>query len=212
MKKKKKTIYLLSFALLFVVLARGIFAYASSKNNSVVDNHLHVATLEGDIEEKGFTPKTNIPIGGKKSKDIKIKNSGNTALFVRVMVFPQIKIPFTDSEGKASPKLLPANIGKEIEAEMGTNWEAGEDGYYYFKTKVLPDEKTSSLFTEVKLADDLSDEYKGAEFDIQVKSETVTAANHQYRKVWWNLDEDTAPTEMKLAIIDTELDSLLRKP
>lgn len=208
LNKKKKSMLFLAIAVC-VSTTVGIVAMANSKKNDVIDNRLNIATLRGDIEEKDFKEKEDIQIGETKSKEVSVKNTGNLNLFVRVMAFPQIEVPQKDSEGNDSPTLLEANIGKEIEVVIGTDWIDGEDGYYYYTGKVEPGKATTPLFSEVKLSDSVADTYKGAALEMQIKSETVPAANFQYRKAWWDKDVDAVPAEVKQAEIDSKLAAIV---
>lgn len=223
--KKTKRLLLLLFAV-SLVISGGIwaFALAGRGQGSIVHNNLRLPNLEGVIDEN-FEPSAPIEIGGAAvEKDVRIENTGDTGLFVRVMAFAEIKVPYTDPQGNSAPQLLPARIGEagdgtEIIVTIDSNWQDGGDGYYYYKLELPPGTPadgstpavlsyTSSLFTEVALADNLGSSYNGAEFDIQLKSETITSANHSYRKVWWNLDTSTPPTDASLQAIDNVLDPL----
>lgn len=204
LKKNKKNLLLLAAAVC-VFIAMGIVAMANAKKNDIAENRLKIATLRGDIEETGFKEKEDIQIGETKAKKVTVKNTGNLGLFVRVMVFPQIEVPQNDSDGNYSPLLLEANMGKEIEAVISSEWIDGEDGYYYYTGKVEPGDASLPLFSEVALSSSVSSAYTGAVFDMQIKSETVPSANYQYRKAWWNKDTDTAPAEGKPAEIDSKL-------
>ena len=189
-------------ALTFVTA--GVFAYGAAKRNNIVHNHLVLPTVKGEIEET-FTPEEPIEIGGEaQTKEIVIKNTGDSSFFVRVMVFPEIST--------TAGNLLPANLGTEILVDLGSDWEDGEDGYFYYKGKVAKATETPALFTKVALADGLDSAYEGANFSMQVKSETVTASNHQYRKVWWNKAVDTAPTETAWKTVDDVLAPLITTP
>lgn len=204
MKQKKKLLIVISsIVVLFALIAAGILAFAARASDSV-DNQFSIVNQKGDIKETGFTPDEDITIGEEVDKEVMIENNGETDFFVRVMVFPEIKT----SDGDSST-LLPATIGEEIEIVIGTDWEDGEDGYFYYKGKVVPGDATSHLFTEVGLASGLGATYEGATLDMQIKSETVTASNLQYRKVWWNYSADTAPTETKWKIVDDALSALV---
>ncbi|WP_265460059.1 hypothetical protein [Enterococcus sp. HY326] len=198
MKIKKK--WLVSF-LLGMILITSIAAaviYAATQKNDSVHNKLSVPTIKGEIVET-FTPNEPIAVGGTQTKDIIIENTGSTGFLVRVMVFPEIEHPSID-DGR-----LPASIGKEVLITVGTNWQYGEDGYYYYLGEVSALGTTTSLFNNISLADNLGTEYNGADFAIQVKSETVTAANYQYRKAWFNLGLTETPQAEPLVTIDTAL-------
>lgn len=203
-KKRKWFVFYLAVAA-FITTAVGIIAYASKDSNNIVNNQLHIADFRGDIEEKDFIEKQGINPGETVSKDVKIKNNGDTGLFVRVMVFPEIASPSSDP-----PTLLAANIGEEIMITLGTDWVDGKDGFYYYIAKVTAGSSTSSLFTTVEMASNIDISYDDADFDMQIKSETVTASSLQYRKAWWNKEVDTKPTDSNLAEIDSKLAAIVK--
>lgn len=202
MNTKKKRVYILLLGCVLLVAGLATLVYGASKSSDKLTNELILPTLKGDIKET-FTPDEPIQIGSTQTKDISIENSGTAALFVRVMVFPEIK------DSNITDGLLPANVGEEVLVTLGSDWMDGEDGYYYYLGVVSPNTTTSSLFKSVTLASTLSADYDGASLSIQVKSETVTSANHSYRKVWWNVDASAAPGEASLQAIDGVLSPLV---
>lgn len=214
-KLRKKNRYLkIGLALVIVVAASlvTVKVLASQSANSRVDNNLRIANLEGKMNEKDstgkdFVPEQGITIGDSKEyiKDVKVENTGNTSFFVRVMVFPEIKLPLKDENNEDAPQLLPANIGKEVLLTPNADWIDGQDGYYYYTKKVPKGTSTSSLFKGVRLASGLAESYVNADFTIQIKSETISAANFQYRKAWWDVDPTTPPSDLTQKSIDDKL-------
>ncbi|MGX4686990.1 hypothetical protein JNUCC83_08815 [Vagococcus sp. JNUCC 83] len=199
-KAKKKIGVLLLFGVLII---GGMIVRGSHKSIDVKDNSLYVPSVHGKINEV-FEPNKPIVIGGEsQAKEININNDGNTNLFVRVMVFPEI---MTDSEN-----LLASNIGKEVLVDLGTDWIDGKDGYYYYKKIVKPGNMSTNLFEKVKLSSDLDDNYIGSHLSMQVKAETITNATYVYRVVWWNGTKTDVPIDNNLRNIDNYLSSLVKK-
>lgn len=184
MKNKSKVMYiLLTIGMVVAFLTTAIHVFGAAKNNDTVNNRLHLPNVTGKIEED-FDAPTTTKIGEQVKKDVWVKNTGTAPLFVRVMVMPLIK----STEGV----VLPLGIGDDLEIDLGSDWVDGGDGFYYYKGKVEPGKKTPSLFTKVTLSDSLEDEYVGADLSIQVKSETVTTQQYEYRKAWWRGETPSA--------------------
>lgn len=197
--KNKKRLLLVTAGVIAVFLVLAFNAFAGSKNSDTVENRLKLPSLAGEIKEE-FEPNTNITIGSSKKKDVTIANTGDADLFVRVMVLPMVE--------SAGGKLLPAGIGAELTVDLGADWRDGQDGYYYYIKKVVPETSTASLFTEVKLADNLGKEYEEASLSIQIKSETITNFQYEYREAWWNTDQP--PAGSALQEIDQALETQIR--
>lgn len=203
MKKNKKILFPSILLALGIFLLGGFLVNAASKSNDNVQNHLQIPVIQGEIKET-FTPDVPIKMGEKPQvKEVSVENKGNTPFFVRVMVFPEIMT--------ASDNLLASNLGKEVLIDVTSDWLDGNDGYFYYKGSVLPGKTTADLFKTVKLSDSLDDTYEDANFSIQIKIETVTNSSYQYRKLWWNGDIATSPTNNEWKQVDDSLAPLVKK-
>lgn len=203
MKKNKKILFPSILLALGVFLLGGFLVNAASKSNDNVQNHLQIPVIQGEIKET-FTPDVPIKMGeNPQVKEVSVENKGNTPFFVRVMVFPEIMT--------ASDNLLASNLGKEVLIDVTSDWLDGNDGYFYYKGSVLPGKTTADLFKTVKLSDSLDDTYEDANFSIQIKIETVTNSSYQYRKLWWNGDIATSPTNNEWKQVDDSLAPLVKK-
>ena len=203
MKKNKKILFPSILLALGIFLLGGFLVNAASKSNDNVQNHLQIPVIQGEIKET-FTPDVPIKMGEKPQvKEVSVENKGNTPFFVRVMVFPEIMT--------ASDNLLASNLGKEVLIDVTSDWLDGNDGYFYYKGSVLPGKTTADLFKTVKISDSLDDTYEDANFSIQIKIETVTNSSYQYRKLWWNGDIATSPTNNEWKQVDDSLAPLVKK-
>lgn len=192
---KGKGFFLVGLVVIFTI---GIVAVnaANNRKSDVATNNFTVAHLEGRIEET-FDSDVAPEMGKEVTKDVKVKNTGNTNLFVRVMVFPEV-VSKTDVQ-------LPANIKKEgvsgqIELLNRNNdeWIDGGDDYYYYTKKIEPEKSSPSLFTGVKLDGSLLKEednqqdqnefhyysYDGSKMTIMIKEETITTSGDTYQEAW----------------------------
>lgn len=144
------------------------------------------------------------PGDGVLRKEVGAKNTGDVPGFVRILVQAVI---FKKDE--ATP--LPAEIGKEvllnIDPTGSGDWVLGEDGYYYYTKLLLPGQSTPLLFSEVRLAPVLPDEYQEATMKIEVKMEGVDYFKPHYREAWWEVSPPVLPN---LVAIDGILDGLAK--
>lgn len=176
-----------------------LITYAATNASDVKSNDLQMGILKGDVKET-FTESTEVEKDKDIEKKIAVENSGDLPLFVRVMLFPEIV--------GANNKVLPANIGKEIQATIASDWLDGGDGYYYYIGKLDKGQTTPNLIESVKIdTAQTSDEYTGATLTIHTKSETSGTSGNTYRQAWWG-NQATAPTSDKLKAIDDQLQTL----
>lgn len=195
-----------AFTMLSLVgLGYVVYAAINTNKSDIAVNDFTVAHLEGKIDE-AFDPDSEVKITSKIEKNVIIKNTGNTNLFVRVMVLPEM----TSKDGIQ----LPANIKETTEAgtasgqvellqEKDTDWVNGQDNYYYYTKKIAPTKSSSSLFTGIKLDNTLLEApknpsnaneffyyaYEGGKLQITLKEETITSKDEVYQEAWSMKDE-----------------------
>lgn len=188
------TIIILSFVIGSTV------AYAALTAKDEKEKFMKIANLETKIEEV-FESGTEIVVGESVDKKVSIKNTGTVDQFVRVMIHPVISM-----EEEGNIRILPSEVGKQIELDINsTDWKLGEDGYYYYLKILKAGEVTeSNLFSKVTLSSSLEKEYKGADLNITIKSEaTITDG---YVKAWWQGNE---PSDGKLNDINNKYSTLV---
>lgn len=149
-----------------------------------------------------FRAPDQVEINAPYDKKVRVKNTGPSSVFIRVMLQPQL---ISKQDDKNQTFVLPAEIGKELLIDLNTtNWKYGNDGYYYYLLALSKKEETENIFSTVTLAPSLTDIYSGADFSIGVKVEAVNTAKWSYRTAWWH-DDSTVWAAGPLAEIDTEL-------
>lgn len=209
MKKKKKqkrnkkvsTLFIVVLSLVCITAFMIKFVYAAMTSNDDVANKFMLADGGGNIVEKFNPPNDLHPMkpGDTYPKVVQISNKEETPFFVRLLIIPEIQS--TDNIS------LPSEIGKEVSFTINDKWLLGEDGYYYYLDKVVPDTATTALFTEVKLANNLGEEYENSSLKIHVKSETVIANTNSYKKAWW--PNGISADYTNLTLIDATLSNSL---
>ena len=140
----------------------------------------------GDTLTEKFTPDNDWQPGEEVAKEVKVKNTGDYDLVVRVKLkeewwrdadgngsmgpgeslisfestgnggADQAKINYSvnATQGSATDGLLTGDqtVVKKILASMG--WTAGNDGYWYYNTKLAKGNETSAFMEKIMLAAD----------------------------------------------------------
>ena len=145
---------LLSVLLLAVALVGSTVAYLTAADTPAT-NTFRLAQVSTEIEETGNTSKNKLAV---------VENTGKSPVYVRAKVLI--------SSGDASVK------EDMFKFTYGSDWEEGEDGFYYYK-QVLPgvgeDGKileTTPLFTGIEVDGNVP---STAVFSVDVYQESVLA-------------------------------------
>lgn len=142
---------LIVFTLIISTMIASAFAFLVSRHNivnefSAGENSSHIEEEFGDYA--GFTASESY------TKEVAVKNDGSVECYVRM---------FAEIESPDVAEKLTVNYNND-------GWtEKQEDGYYYYKNRLKPGEKTAPLFTEITANHDTD------EFQMICYSETVQA-------------------------------------
>lgn len=131
-----------------------VLAYLISTDIKI--NTFQVGECRTEIEED-FVPPSRLEPGCSFTKDVRVKNIGSCECYVR------IRADFTNDDMKKHC-IVDWNVD---DYEYNS-----EDGYYYYKEKLMPEDITSSLFTEITI-DDKAPPEDVKEFDILIYSEAL---------------------------------------
>lgn len=199
MKIKGKFLFLLTLTFLIISLTKAVHTLVASPLSQDRDIFtVEVEDLHVNIEET-FPTVTNFKLDETYKKEVKIKNTTNGAMFVRVMILPTLET----LEGKVfSPR-----IGKEVQLTgMDAKWVDGEDGYYYYTDVIETNKKSGFLMKEIMVTDHTLSKGKEA-FGIQLKVESINTVKNNFVEAWWQKEVPTASDEPYYTIY-TNLDSL----
>lgn len=97
------------------------------------------------------------------TKDIKITNTGDVDCYVRVKVM----------------------AGSQFTLDIGGNgWTKEDDGYWYYKDSVAPDQSTGSLLAKIQIPEEFSED-----FNVAVVQECTPVLYDEEGKAYadWNL-------------------------
>ena len=145
-EKKKILVFIMLMILISIPITHAFLADEDSVTNkfSVGENISHI--------EEAFGSYSNFKAGKSYKKNVTVKNDGSVDCYVRV--FAEIEDP---------------EVAEKLTVNYNTNkWTAKQaDGYYYYKDKIKPGEKTVPLFTKITAKKDTD------EFQMICYSETV---------------------------------------
>lgn len=147
LKGKRRMVAALALALILVCTVGGTLAYVFT-NSGPVENKFTPSKVTTAVVENG-KEYTNNDVSVTEKRDVKIKNTGDTAAYIRAAivvtwkkadgtVYAMKPVECTCKESHVET----ADCGYII--ELGANWtKSGE--YYYYNGTVAPDKMTSAL-------------------------------------------------------------------
>lgn len=122
--------------------------HAAAANEFVVGNQV-------SLVDETWTPPASLEKGKSYTKEVRVANTGTTACYVRVLAEPA---------DQKTAESVTIDWNKQ-------QWTAKQsDGYYYYKSVLMPGTKIEPLFTKVTAKETL------AEFELIIYEETVQAA------------------------------------
>lgn len=197
---KKKVLLLAFLAMCASVVATGTLAYFTAEgiaHNIITSGKVDIELVEKTKDDSGAEvdfPKNGIGgamPGTSVSKIVSVKNTGETAAWIRVWVDAEIR-KASGSNTDPNELVLPM----QIKVEDGTNetyvdaisWQVDADKWvaeaadgricYYYKEPVEGGESTDILFKEVSFAKEMGNEYQNCKILIDVSAEAVQTANN----------------------------------
>ncbi|ABG87580.1 SipW-dependent biofilm matrix protein BsaA [Clostridium perfringens] len=165
------------------------FSTASTDNPSNPNSGIKINEKFNKEEADNTLP------GDKVTKQVNVSNKATYDQLIRV----KIKKVWKDAKGNEKSDLDTKNINLNFENNLTDSnkpeegkWIEGSDGYYYYNGIVNPDGQTANLLESVTLSKDITNEFKGLNFDVVVASEGVQSANGAVNDSW-----GTAPQVIK---------------
>ncbi|MTD38398.1 hypothetical protein GIX45_07130 [Erwinia sp. CPCC 100877] len=202
LSKKQLCLYFSSIITL-VMLSFGLYqTHAALMDSDEKQNDFRVGNVQTEIVEE-FNPPAVFEPDKDYVKKAAVKNTGEQAIFVRVLALPML----TKKQSGGSPLLLPATTDGAapvltIDYNL-TDWLDGADGYFYYKKRLNKNEITNDLFTKVRMnAANITEEYTGANLTFELKAEGIGITPFAYRDAWWN---GQRPTNVPLVTVDDVL-------
>ncbi|MGG7078928.1 SipW-dependent-type signal peptide-containing protein [Clostridium sardiniense] len=192
----KKVGLTLGIVLLISVAAASI-AYFTSKET--LKNKFKVGSIKTEVIED-FNQNSELPSNKQVPKVVKIKNTGDNPVLVRVIINPQWDEE-KDENGKVTK--LTTSASNQVQLNFSDTWKKywikGNDGYYYYNKVLKPAEKddkgniikeadeTSPLLESVSLKDIPNEEkaeYKNRSLTVNVSSEAIQVNDKALEDEW----------------------------
>lgn len=126
--KKRFTVSFICFALILLVTVGGSFAVLKNVGSGVTNKFIP-GSVSTEVNE-------TLSDEEKSKSNITIKNTGNTSAYIRVAVVQN----WVDASGNIIPGELPTL------PELAEGWKLGDDGFYYYTSKVAAGSSTTKLF------------------------------------------------------------------
>lgn len=187
MKKRMLTAALALCCL--AVLATGTLAYFTAEEtakNVITMGSLKMDLVELNADGQPWTDVENIVPGMEVTKKAYVENNGSVDFYTRV----KIEKRFVPVQGDELPKLDTGLVELNINEKY---WKLDEDGFYYYKEPVKPDEETEPLFTTVTFSPNMGNEYQNVKAIIDLDAQAVQSRNNGERALeatgWPETDE-----------------------
>lgn len=171
MGKAKRRMAVLSLA----VILTALFTQPSLAYYTTIGRATNVVT-SGDIQlaihermGNGVFPENGVFVipGDKVEKEVTIQNVCSHPFWLRV------KLVKGSNSAEVSPEALQI-LDLNLE-----DWEVREDGYYYYKRALLPNETTAPLIKSVQIEGSLIDQHDvGTALTLTVKAEAVQSEHN----------------------------------
>ena len=196
MKKNKKLIPILTISLFLLIGAVGTTLCLLISSDAVT-NKFQTGDNKIDIVEDFQEPENWN--GDEYKKVVKISNTTNDSkspVLVRVSIIPR----WEDEKGLPSTNLSVDVV--KLKFSEGEKWLKGDDGYYYYKSLLQPQESTSEILKSVSLEipENEKSKYKGKTLKIDVNAESVQANKTAYR-LNWNIEENSKIDELLNSLV-----------
>jgi predicted ribosomally synthesized peptide with SipW-like signal peptide len=169
---KKSLASTVAFAVLTIVLfSAQTYAYFTSTvkndNNKIASGILDVSLIEmtdpgtGEIE---YVNPVEIMPATSVSKIVKVKNSGDLPVFIRMKIDKSINKP---------ENTLPADWEALISCDIDTDVWTYKDGYYYYNEALESGSVTIPLFKNVYFSADMGNEFTNSQILFTVRCEAT---------------------------------------
>ena len=150
MKKyiNKKSIIITSIIFLLLVTVGTTLAFVFTETDPIENTFLPSKVSCAVVEADGIPVSGAIVETGKAKTNVKIKNTGDTAAYIRVDVI----VNWTSEDGSRVWAMDPVrDTDYEISYNLDDGWFEGSDGFYYYSRAISPDTLTNVLIEHAAL-------------------------------------------------------------
>lgn len=176
MRQKISAKALIVFGMVLFLTMGGTVAYfatSETAHNIVATSGVKIELyeLDGPAGSKPFHDLENIAAGETYSKIPYVENIDLEPVWVRAKVL----LKKVDNGSEA---LIEDYSALMTIQDLGANWIANTDGYYYYNSSLSSGEQTEPIFESVKFADSIGDEYQDATYSLTVATEATQVKNN----------------------------------
>jgi len=181
-KSKKIAIVVAAIALIAVIGVVGsTLAFFTDRDQKT--NVFTMGNVNGTLEETSDDGKVvNIPEDGIEFDKIVPGDNINKVPYMKLGAnssdaYARIKLTWQDANGQ---DVTGADLTKlqEIGLDIPTSWVLGNDGYYYYQTKLTKDApQTANIFTTVTIPTTWGNEMANKTFKLKIDGELIQAEN-----------------------------------
>lgn len=177
MRRKLQIRTLLILGIAFLLAMGGTVAYfvtSETAHNLVSMGGVKIALneLDGPTGSKPFHDLENIIAGETYSKIPYVENIDLEPVWIRA------KVSLKKTAGDGTESDITDFSSLMTLQEIGENWTASSDNFYYYNLAVNNSEQTEPIFRSVKFADTIDDEYQLATYTLTVTAEATQAKNN----------------------------------
>lgn len=174
----KRKVFVCAFiAVCISIIAYGTtayFTYEDTATNVITMGNIKIQLQESALPEDGGSPvpfedAIDVLPGIEVSKIVQVKNIGAQPAWIRIRVVKEI--------------ILAQGVSGDVDLslvtyDLNTQYWIEEDGYYFYKDILNPDESTQPLFTEVSFSQNMGNMYQQSKAIIKVDAQATQVANN----------------------------------
>lgn len=188
---KKKLFSLSVIVICLAIMGYGVIAYFTDvtiAHNVITSGGVDVEIVE---TQTGSGPSlvegiSGVMPGGEVVRTVTVENQEKSSeSWIRVwlnIAITEQGDPILNPTVKNLPLSVKNALGEDVDVVTldisPENWILGDDGYYYYKSSVEPEHSTAPLFTTIRFATEMGNEYQNCKVLIDISVEAVQTANN----------------------------------
>lgn len=165
---------------LMFCLVTGTVAYLIKQNS--VKNEFVLGEVKTDVIED-FDANKNI------KENVSIKNIGNVPSYIRATII----ILWKDKDGNIIEGVPKESEDYSIKFSESSNWLKGNDGYYYYRTPVEPDNNTDILIKECEQIKEYGDKI----LEVSILNQAIQSEPSKAVIETWGVEIDNGTIKLK---------------
>ena len=189
---KRKLGIIAAIAVCLSILSVGTLAYFTSEEkaenvitsgNVLVELQEQTTGADGELVAWPKDGLNGVMPGSEVSKIVSVKNTGSGEAWVRITR----EVTIAGADGEKLPVMLeaptPDDVGTAVEPAVSFDdntkaWIVGDDGAFYFNSKLAAGQTTDALFNNVTLNKLLPNEYQDCTVNVVISIQAVQCANN----------------------------------